>query len=455
MGMRPHVLVVPFPAQGHVMPLMKLSHRLIDRGVKVTFVNTEFIHAQIMAALPGKGEEHCGIHLVSISDGLELENERKDALELMGTIPRVMPGNLEDLIRKILQEDDEQIDCIIVDTTLGWALEVAVKMGIKRAAFSPYAVGLLALDLQFPKLMEDGIVDSNGTTVKDEVIKLSPGMPDMKTTEIMWNCPDNPITQEIMLGFAFTINQAVKLSNWVLCNSFYELDPLIHDLIPNLLPVGPLLMSNRLDQPAGSFWPEDSTCLSWLDKQSPCSVIYVAFGSMTIFSQHQFEELALGLELVGRPFLWVVRSDLTAGSDIVYPDGFRDRVAHHGKIVKWAPQQKVLAHPSTACFLTHCGWNSTTEGLSMGVPFISWPYYVDQFYNERCICDVWKVGLGLSPDKDGIISRHEIKSKVERLLCDQGIRKNVLELKEIARKSVSEGGSSSKNLEEFIEQIKC
>jgi UDP:flavonoid glycosyltransferase YjiC (YdhE family) len=34
-------MVLPFPAQGHVTPLMELSHRLVDNGFEVTFVNTE------------------------------------------------------------------------------------------------------------------------------------------------------------------------------------------------------------------------------------------------------------------------------------------------------------------------------------------------------------------------------------------------------------------------------
>uniref|UniRef100_A0A5B7C3P4 Putative UDP-glycosyltransferase 83A1 n=1 Tax=Davidia involucrata TaxID=16924 RepID=A0A5B7C3P4_DAVIN len=220
-------------------------------------------------------------------------------------------------------------------------------------------------------------------------------------------------------------------------------------MIPNILPIGPLLAST--DHPRhGSFWLEDSTCLSWLDKQPACSVIYVAFGSTAIFSQHQFEELALGLELSGRPFLWVVRSNLTNAE---YPDGFT--VADdHGKIVEWAPQEKVLAHPSTACFLTHCGWNSTMEGLSMGVPFLCWPYFSDQFHNQSKITDMWKVGLRLNPDKNGIISRHEIKAKIENLLSDDGIKANALKLKEMAGMSVKEGGSSFKNFERFIEHLK-
>ena len=38
-------------------------------------------------------------------------------------------------------------------------------------------------------------------------------------------------------------------------------------------------------------------------------VLYVTFGSFTHFDQNQFHELALGLDLTNRPFLWVVRQD--------------------------------------------------------------------------------------------------------------------------------------------------
>ena len=117
---------------------------------------------------------------------------------------------------------------------------------------------------------------------------------------------------------------------WVLCNSFYELDSYSCELMPNILPIGPLLASNHLGHYAANFWPHDSTCISWLDQQPARSVIYVAFGSYAILTQRQFNELALGFKLVVRPFLWVVRSD---GSAAEYPDGFIERVADHGKIV--------------------------------------------------------------------------------------------------------------------------
>nr|GEY43717.1 UDP-glycosyltransferase 83A1-like [Tanacetum cinerariifolium] len=220
-----------------------------------------------------------------------------------------------------------------------------------------------------------------------------------------------------------------------------------------LSPIGPLLASNRLAEQAGHFWQEDSTCLTWLDAQAPGSVIYIAFGSFTIFDQTQFEELALGLELTNRPFLWVVRPGITKETTATYPDGFMDRIQALGKIVDWAPQQKVLAHPSVACFLSHCGWNSTLEGVNNGVPFMCWPYFADQFHNESYICDIWKNGVPFNKNNEGIITRDEIENKVNVLLSNTMFKAKAVALKEKVTSSIKKGGSSKKNLTDFIEWV--
>lgn len=50
----------------------------------------------------------------------------------------------------------------------------------------------------------------------------------------------------------------------------------------------------------------------------------------------------------------------------------------------WAPHVLILSH-SAVGFLTHFGWNSTSEGIAAGLPMITGPMFADQFYNEKVI----------------------------------------------------------------------
>ncbi|KAL2528762.1 UDP-glycosyltransferase 83A1 [Forsythia ovata] len=295
----------------------------------------------------------------------------------------------------------------------------------------------MAMILQIPKLIQSGNLDTNGSVMKNELINLSDNIPPWRRNKLSWSFPGDLKTQKVVFECFVDAAKTAHHAKWLLCNTFYEIESSACNLITNFLPVGPLLSTNKSKTSAigGSFWPEDTTCFSWLDEQPIGSVIYVSFGSIAEFSQDQLNELALALELSGRPFLWVVRSNLANGSNVKYPNGFRERVSKRAKIVEWAPQEKVLAHSSVACFLSHCGWNSTMEGLSMGVPFLCWPYFSDQFLNQNYICDVWKIGLRLNPDKNGLKSRHEIMTKIEMLLSDYGIKANAVKHKEMALKS--------------------
>lgn len=278
-------------------------------------------------------------------------------------------------------------------------------------------------------------------------------MPDMVTTNFVWTCFGSKDMQKDVFELMVRNNHSVKLADWLICNSAYDLEPATFAMAPQILPIGPLLASNRLEDSAENFLQKDP-CLNWLDQQATQSVIYVAFGSTAVFDPEQFKELAMGLELSNRPFLWVVRSDSTHTENEAYPEGFHDRVATQGLIVAWAPQQRVLSHPSIACFVSHCGWNSTMEGVSNGVPFLCWPYFADQFFNQTYICDIWKIGLGFERDERGIVTREEIKNKMEQLLGNDEIKARALDIKILAVKSTKEGGGSHKNFIDFVEWVK-
>ncbi|KAL8248759.1 hypothetical protein R6Q59_005627 [Mikania micrantha] len=451
---KPHALIIPFPAQGHVIPLLELAQCLVNHGVKVTFINTEVTHKLVTSnwlEQEGFGDL---LQMVTIPDGLEPWEDRSDICKLTLSILQTMPGKLEQLIEMINHEESNKITHMIVDGTMGWAVRVAMKVGIRCAVFWPASAATLASILCIPKLIDDRIIDENGMPLSKQIIQLSNNMPPIKPEKLMWACLKDVNAEKAVFKLLLDTVEAYRVTTWFICNSTVELEQAAFSMYSQMLPIGPLLASNRLSYQAGHFWQEDPTCLTWLDQQPPCSVIYIAFGSFTMFNQTQFEELAHGLELSNKPFLWVVRPGMTVESTTAYPDGFIHRVQSRGRTVSWAPQQKVLAHPSVACFMSHCGWNSTLEGVTNGLPFLCWPYFGDQFYNETYICDIWKVGLGLRKDEAGIISRGEIKDKVQQLLNDKRFKDKALAIKESVTSSVQKGGHSHQNLDSFIKWIR-
>lgn len=164
MDREPHVLVIPFPAQGHAGPLMKLSMKIAEQGIKVTIFSTEHMKAKIMVSMPQEAKKSSLITVVSVPDGQELqEADRKDFQKVTQSMLAVMPGRLKNFIEKVKESNDcEQISCVITDVDVGWALEIAEQMGIARAAVVTFSRAYLPLVLHIPKLVEAGILDSNG-----------------------------------------------------------------------------------------------------------------------------------------------------------------------------------------------------------------------------------------------------------------------------------------------------
>ncbi|KAL6848152.1 hypothetical protein ACP4OV_022280 [Aristida adscensionis] len=130
-------------------------------------------------------------------------------------------------------------------------------------------------------------------------------------------------------------------------------------------------------------------CVGWLDAQAPRSVVYASLGSVVELTAEEVAEMAHGLASTGRPFLRVVRPDTRP----LLPEGFLDAIAARGMVVLWSPQERVLAHGATACFLTHCGWNSTLETVAAGVPVVAFPQWGDQCSDAKLLVD--ELGMGV------------------------------------------------------------
>eukprot|EP00268_Persea_americana_P049914 TRINITY_DN5392_c0_g1_i1.p1 TRINITY_DN5392_c0_g1~~TRINITY_DN5392_c0_g1_i1.p1 ORF type:complete len:228 (-),score=50.92 TRINITY_DN5392_c0_g1_i1:11-694(-) len=210
---------------------------------------------------------------------------------------------------------------------------------------------------------------------------------------------------------------------------------------------------------------DPTQCTDWLGSREPGSVLYVCFGSLCQLSGAQLMEIAVALEASGRPFIWVVKNTDRMEEEWT-PDGFEERMKGKGLIIRgWAPQVVILNHPAVGGFVTHCGWNSVLEGVSAGVPMVTWPMFAEQFYNEKLITRVLRTGVEVgtkvwarSKETRPMMKREVIERAVAQLMgggddADER-RRRARELGEKAKKAVENGGSSYMDLDRLIEDLK-
>ncbi|CAN6576992.1 unnamed protein product [Malus baccata var. baccata] len=207
-------------------------------------------------------------------------------------------------------------------------------------------------------------------------------------------------------------------------------------------------------------------CLEWLDKQEQSSVMYVSFGTTTAMKDEQIQELAIGLEESKQRFIWVLRDadkgDLFNGGEVrraELPQGIEERFKGKGLVVRdWAPQLEILSHKSTGGFLSHCGWNSCMESITMGVPIAAWPMHSDQPRNTVLITKLLGVGFVMRDwdKRDELVTSQNVKNGVQKFMGSkegEEIRKRAAELGAAVRQSRVEGEASHMEFSSFIAHI--
>jgi pathogen-inducible salicylic acid glucosyltransferase len=224
--------------------------------------------------------------------------------------------------------------------------------------------------------------------------------------------------------------------------------------------VGPTLPSAFLDKsnPDDASYdfnihaPMTAECRAWLDERPARSVVFVSFGSLATPSLDQVAEVAEGLYNSGKAFLWVVRAPETWK----IPKTFAEKAKGRGLMVTWCAQLEVLAHDAVGCFVTHCGWNSVLEGLGIGVPMVAIPQWSDQPMNAKYIQDVWRVGVRVRRDVEGMVMRKEVARCVMEVMegdMSKEYMKNAASWSEKAKSAMRAGGSSDNNIVEFLNKL--
>jgi hypothetical protein len=237
--------------------------------------------------------------------------------------------------------------------------------------------------------------------------------------------------------------------NTASCLESLSLSWLQQELGIPVYPLGPLHIT--ASSPGPSLLQEDMSCIEWLNKQKPRSVIYISLGTKAHMETKEMLEMAWGLLNSNQPFLWVIRPGSVAGFEWIelLPEEVIKMVTERGYIAKWAPQIEVLGHPAVGGFWSHCGWNSTLESIVEGVPMICRPLQGEQKLNAMYIESVWKIGIQL----EGEVEREGVERAVKGLIIDEegaAMRERALDLKEKLNASVRSGGSSYNALDELV-----
>ncbi|XP_077225527.1 UDP-glycosyltransferase 74E1-like [Tasmannia lanceolata] len=439
---RPHVLVLPFPAQGHMNPETQFAKRLAYKGPKVTVATTVLFEHKETQVGSIKIENICNVEdFVANSTSTEA---------YFRGIKAIISPALEEFIEKH-ENSGDAFCCLIYDSLIPWCLDVAKQFGLYGVPFltQPCCVDAIYYHVHHKLL-----------TAPLEVTTVSlPGLPEFEVSEL----PSFLSKPEVYPGSLGTlVNQFSNLekADWVLINTFDKLEAELVSWMKGLYPlktIGPCVPSMYIDKIIEndkdyglSFWiPKADTCMKWLDTKPIGSVVYVSMGSLSTLEPEHMEELAWALKGSDNYFLWVVRAE----EENKLPNNFLEDTTEKGLIVNWCPQLEVLAHKAVGCFVTHCGWNSTVEALSLGVPMVAIPLWGDQPTNAKYVEEVWGAGVRAKVDDEGIVRREEMKICIREIMeGDKGIeiKRNAGKWRELATEALEIGGSSNKNIEDFV-----
>lgn len=466
-----HVVLVPFPAHGHVAPHMQLARLLHARGIHVTLVHTELHYRRLVQAnngtvattvnIPGFGVE-------VIPDGLSLEAPPQTLAAHLEALEQNCFEPFKELLRALEDPDDvPRLSCVIADAPMSFASLAARDVGVPDVQFfTASACGLMGY-LQFEELIKRGLVPLKGSSYKtdgtfDATLDWVPGMKGMRLKDMPTFCHTTD-ADNALLRIHVRQMHVVATSKAIILNTFHDYEKDVVDALAALLPriytVGPLSsimaasltaaptsnggdFSGLTDTAPTSLLQEDTGCIKWLDGKEARSVVYVSYGSHAAMSSEKIKEFASGLESCGYPYLWVLRPDMAADVE----------VGKNGLVVPWCAQEAVLAHPAVGLFVTHCGWNSILETVMAGVPVLGWPMMSEQTTNCRQVSMSWKIGTELPQEARG----HEIAALVrEMMVGKKGLeaRETTLKWKRLAEDATKEGGSSYGNLGSFVEDV--
>ncbi|XP_028782832.1 hydroquinone glucosyltransferase-like [Neltuma alba] len=478
-----HIAVVSIPAFSHQASILSLCKRLLQLhpNLHITFIlpvlnSLSNASKSLIDSLPSFNIHTVLLPPVTFPQGSNIHPALQVPLAMSQSV-----SSIRHALNSLNSTSNNKLVALIADYLAYETLGLAKSLNILSYIYFPSSATVLSLCLHSSWLHQT--VSCEYTQLL-EPIKI-PGCIPIHGRDLPTSLQDR--SSQVYEHFLRRSN-GLYLASGILVNSFKELEEgaitalqeqsksyasestsSIPNKFPSVYPIGPIVQAGWVS--SNHVNHDDSECLRWLDKQEPKSVLYVSFGSGGTLSQNQMNELALGLELSGQKFLWVVRepNDLPSANYFTgsskhdntlrfLPNGFMERMKGKGLAVPcWAPQVEILRHKATGGFLTHCGWNSTLEAVVHGLPIIAWPLFAEQRTIAVMLSDGLNVAVRPKVNENGIVEREEIAMVIKRVMIgDEGtrIRATMEVLQHASSDALKQDGSSSMILSQLAMEWK-
>ncbi|KAK7286772.1 hypothetical protein RJT34_22001 [Clitoria ternatea] len=427
-----HIAMFPWMATGHMTPFLHLANQLAKRGHKITFLLPQKAQHQL---------QHLNLHPHLITFHL-ITIPHVDGLPQGTQTASEIPIFLNHLLAIAMDKTRDQVEetlasikphFVFYDSAY-WVPQIARKFGIKTICYNVVSAASLAI-----VLVPARNVPNNRPITEEELSKPPQGYPSSK---LVFTGPEAKLLMFISLPFGENITfyeritTALRESDAIAIRTSRETEGNFCDYIASqyhkrVLLTGPVLPEES-DQ--GKL---DLNLAHWLDGFGPDSVVYCAFGSQINLDKNQFQELLLGFELSGLPFVVALKAPNECASvDEAIPEGFEERVKGRGVVSRgWVQQMLILKHRSIGCFVSHCGFGSMWESLMSDKQIVLVPHLGDQVLNTKLLVRELEVAVEVERGENGWVSKESL-SKAIKSVMDQGseigdkVRKNHLKWKE-------------------------
>ncbi|TKY66503.1 Anthocyanidin 3-O-glucosyltransferase 5 [Spatholobus suberectus] len=313
-----HVVLLASPGLGHLIPAIELGkHFALHHNFKATIlaVTSQTSRAKTQILNSALKSSLCHVIEIPAPDLTGLLHQNDATLtRLCVTMREAKPA-----IRSILSKITPRPSALIVDLFGTEAIPIARELNILNFFRTATHAWVLALFVYSPVIDEE--IEGQYVDQK-EPLKI-PGCNPVRPEDVvdpMLDRNDRQYKEYLKIGNGILQSDGILVNTW---EEFQrkELEALreggllsreLNMKIP-VYGVGPLVRQPELETSSLT-----ESVVMWLDEQPSESVVYVSFGSGGTMSFEQMTELAWGLELSERRFVWVVRAPIERGADSAF-----------------------------------------------------------------------------------------------------------------------------------------